>query len=709
MADNSSYCGGPRYYMDCNSTCACDAGCGGGFPFCEPGCDDTACGCGSQGCDSFLTGCLQFRYGQCNQDVACMGRIVCRVVACVPPWEVDPSCTTAVAVDNATAEQNEPCWTPAPPVPPCASAATNCQVGRRWSPAPTAAGTRWSPPSEGSSATATSPSTATHLALPLAAPIVAGRGVQDRRLLAGGRRRRHLRLRRCALPRLHGRAPLNQPVVGMAATPTGGGYWLVAADGGIFAFGDAAFFGSMGGQRLNQPVVGMAATPTGGGYWLVASDGGIFAFGDAAFFGSMGGQRLNQPVVGMAATPTGGGYWLVASRRGHLRLRGRALRRLDRCDPPRPGRWWAWPPTARPPATGWWPRTAGSSPSEGRPSWVRPHETATRGGPCAMNTTTTVSVLGAGSGPRGTGRRRPFDLVALRHLDALDHHAAGRARPRPPLPLHRGLVRGRQVTGGATLGLVMAALAAGARSLGPGPVVLALLGTLACLAAAASDAAVGGFRLPIHRRQVNERWLDQFRPWVYGAGFGWQIGVGLATYIKTAAVYLTIVLAALTGRPWLAWPSASSSAWCAAWPCYLGRRITTPEALARFHRRFDERGPAALALVVAAEVVTAGACAWVLTPWAALAVAVPVGILVTRRRRSRRASGSGVSVMPGAAGSSSAVQPAMSTALIRRRHDPHAPPSRRPVRRARSGRRRTRRRPERRRPDRCRASPRPFP
>jgi glucose/arabinose dehydrogenase len=105
---------------------------------------------------------------------------------------------------------------------------------------------------------------------------------------------------------------LNQPVVGMAATPSGGGYWQVARDGGLFAFGDAGFFGSTGGQRLNSPVVGMAATPSGRGYWLVAADGGIFAFGDAGFSGSTGDLRLNQPIVGMASTPTGRGYWLVA-------------------------------------------------------------------------------------------------------------------------------------------------------------------------------------------------------------------------------------------------------------------------------------------------------------------------------------------------------------------------------------------------------------
>jgi hypothetical protein len=109
---------------------------------------------------------------------------------------------------------------------------------------------------------------------------------------------------------------LNRPIVGMAATPDGGGYWNVATDGGIFSFGDAAFYGSTGNIALNRPIVGMAATPDGRGYWLVASDGGIFSFGDAAFYGSTGSLRLNQPVVGMARTPDGRGYWLVATDGG---------------------------------------------------------------------------------------------------------------------------------------------------------------------------------------------------------------------------------------------------------------------------------------------------------------------------------------------------------------------------------------------------------
>ena len=88
----------------------------------------------------------------------------------------------------------------------------------------------------------------------------------------------------------------------MASTPDGGGYWLVASDGGIFTYGDAGFHGSAGALPLNRPIVGMASTPDGGGYWLVASDGGIFTYGDAGFHGSAGALPLNRPIVGMASS-----------------------------------------------------------------------------------------------------------------------------------------------------------------------------------------------------------------------------------------------------------------------------------------------------------------------------------------------------------------------------------------------------------------------
>jgi hypothetical protein len=106
---------------------------------------------------------------------------------------------------------------------------------------------------------------------------------------------------------------LNAPVVGLAATPDDGGYWEVAADGGIFAFGDARYFGSMGGFRINAPVVGLSATADGGGYWLVGSDGGVYAFGDARFLGSTAASQARVPVVGLVAPPAGTGYWVFGS------------------------------------------------------------------------------------------------------------------------------------------------------------------------------------------------------------------------------------------------------------------------------------------------------------------------------------------------------------------------------------------------------------
>jgi uncharacterized RmlC-like cupin family protein len=126
-----------------------------------------------------------------------------------------------------------------------------------------------------------------------------------------------------ALPSMVGQH-LNSPIVGAASN--GNGYYLVASDGGVFAFDSGApFLGSMGGQKLNAHIVGIAlgfpATPgTPSGYYLVAADGGVFTFGGIPFYGSMGGQRLNAPIVGVATTgpivPNTPGYWLVASDGG---------------------------------------------------------------------------------------------------------------------------------------------------------------------------------------------------------------------------------------------------------------------------------------------------------------------------------------------------------------------------------------------------------
>ena len=80
-ADGSSYCAGPRYYIDCNATCHCGTG-----RICPDSCSDApwGCGCAKGDCNNRKAGCTQFRYGQCNQQVATVGRIACRVVSCDP-------------------------------------------------------------------------------------------------------------------------------------------------------------------------------------------------------------------------------------------------------------------------------------------------------------------------------------------------------------------------------------------------------------------------------------------------------------------------------------------------------------------------------------------------------------------------------------------------------------------------------------------------
>ena len=123
--------------------------------------------------------------------------------------------------------------------------------------------------------------------------------------------------------------PLNQPIVGMSSSTDGDGYRLVASDGGIFAFGDAPFSGSMGGIRLNRPVVGMTNDTNTGGYWEVASDGGVFSFGGAPFYGSTGGDPPQ-------CAHRGHGRDLQRERLPVRRLR---RGRLQPSPPPSSGRW----------------------------------------------------------------------------------------------------------------------------------------------------------------------------------------------------------------------------------------------------------------------------------------------------------------------------------------------------------------------------------
>ncbi|CAN5487167.1 hypothetical protein BH20ACT2_BH20ACT2_07150 [soil metagenome] len=101
-ADNAAFCcGAARYILDCNATCPTQC----------------RCRCADGGCDQRKTCCNQFRYGQCNQQIACFGPVVCRVATCTPPWQYDPACTTASATDNRTVSHSAPCLPGACPSP----------------------------------------------------------------------------------------------------------------------------------------------------------------------------------------------------------------------------------------------------------------------------------------------------------------------------------------------------------------------------------------------------------------------------------------------------------------------------------------------------------------------------------------------------------------------------------------------------------------
>src|SRR5688572_5850466 len=116
------------------------------------------------------------------------------------------------------------------------------------------------------------------------------------------------------IPELPEDIVVSAPPIALLPHPLG--YWIITADGGVFTFGNAPFFGSTGGQTLNAPIVDAGVTRDGGGYWLQAADGGIFGFGNAEFHGSTGGISLNKPMKGFAAMILNEGYWQLGEDGG---------------------------------------------------------------------------------------------------------------------------------------------------------------------------------------------------------------------------------------------------------------------------------------------------------------------------------------------------------------------------------------------------------
>jgi uncharacterized membrane protein (UPF0136 family) len=177
------------------------------------------------------------------------------------------------------------------------------------------------------------------------------------------------------------------------------------------------------------------------------------------------------------------------------------------------------------------------------------------------------------------------------------------------------------VAGGTCLGAVLAIAAR------VSPTGRSIVLTVAALVAMASDTRLLGFQLPVHRRQVNERWLDRYRPWVYGAGFGWQVGTGFATYIVTAANYVLVVLAIASRSPAIALLAGTTFGLTRGIAVFLTRDASTPEALRRLHEGVHRQGARCRDAVVAVEaavaVVAAARFSFVLAvPAAALAMGI---------------------------------------------------------------------------------------
>ena len=166
------------------------------------------------------------------------------------------------------------------------------------------------------------------------------------------------------------------------------------------------------------------------------------------------------------------------------------------------------------------------------------------------------------------------------------------------------------LVGGATVGGVSGALAALVDGANIAHGTALAVAAFAALAAAAVDSRVFGFGPPFIRRQVNEDWLSKYRPWVYGSGFGWQIGVGVTTYVMTAAVVLTIVFAMLSASPWAAFAIGVAFGLARGLTVLLSAPLRTQADLYAFHRRFAAGGEFVRQAVIAVQLAVAVYAAW---------------------------------------------------------------------------------------------------
>ena len=118
---------------------------------------------------------------------------------------------------------------------------------------------------------------------------------------------------------------------------------------------------------------------------------------------------------------------------------------------------------------------------------------------------------------------------------------------------------------------------------------------------AATGALLDATQVPTIKRQVDEDWLHRYRGWVYGLGFGAQLGFGLVTVVTSAATYVAFALALLTGS--VAAGAAIGFVFGAVrgLSLLMARHIESIDELRRFHRQLDSRASSGARLGVAAQ------------------------------------------------------------------------------------------------------------
>jgi hypothetical protein len=122
--------------------------------------------------------------------------------------------------------------------------------------------------------------------------------------------------------------------------------------------------------------------------------------------------------------------------------------------------------------------------------------------------------------------------------------------------------------------------------------------------------------------------LDRYRSWIYGIGFGWQLGVGVATYVMSASVYLMVVVAAATGEPVLALAIVTVFGVLRGLAVLPAAGVHTPADLAELHRRIERFRPASRVVAIAGQIaVLAIATTIVGGPMAGLIAAVVLSAL----------------------------------------------------------------------------------